>query len=119
MQDLKVPAGFNWSTTKTYNVEISLKSSDDQAVKNVAVKLMSDSYENKGDLLLKAGTDENGTFKTQITLPAGMKQVVLNSSYFGLPKDIIVDLTSSNIKMQLVVLLLLQSKQLKANYLLM
>ncbi|MFY8108831.1 MAG: LruC domain-containing protein, partial [Bacteroidia bacterium] len=101
MQDLKVPAGFNWSTTKTYNLEISLKSIDDKAVKNVAVKLMSDSYENKGDLLLKAGTDENGTFKTQITLPAGMKQLVLNSSYLGLPKDIIVDLTSSNIKMQI------------------
>ena len=53
MQDLKVPASFNWSTTKTYNVEITLKSSDDNAAKNVAVKLMSDSYENKGDLLLK------------------------------------------------------------------
>ncbi len=100
MQDLKVPAGFNWSTTKTYNVEISLKSSDDQEAKNVAVKLMSDSYENKGDLILKAGTDENGTFKTQVTLPAGMKQLVLNSSFLGLPRDIIIDLNTTNIKRQ-------------------
>ncbi|MFY8020767.1 MAG: LruC domain-containing protein [Bacteroidia bacterium] len=100
MQDLRVPASFDWATTKTYNLEITLKSADDKAVKNVMVKLMSDSYENKGDLLLKAGTDESGTIKTQITLPAGMKQVILNSSYLGLPKDIIVDLTSSNLKLQ-------------------
>ena len=100
MMDIKVPDGFKWETTKTYNLDITFKTPSDELVESSLVKVMTDSYYNKGEVLLKASTGTSGNFKTQITLPATMKQLVLNVAYLGLPRDIIVDLNSTNIKHQ-------------------
>ncbi|MFY8108332.1 MAG: LruC domain-containing protein [Bacteroidia bacterium] len=100
MKDIKVPDGFKWETTKTYNLDITFKTPSDELVESSLVKVMTDSYYNKGEVLLKASTGANGNIKTQITLPATMKQLVLNVAYLGLPRDIIVDLNSTNIKHQ-------------------
>lgn len=101
MNDLKVPEGFNWATTRVYDLNIVLKSADDKAVTNTLVKFMNDGYENKGATLLKTATDEEGRIQAKLMLPSSMKQLVLNTSYLGLPKDIVIDLTNETINLEL------------------
>ncbi|MCA0427981.1 MAG: LruC domain-containing protein [Bacteroidetes bacterium] len=101
MSDLKVPEGFNWATTRVYDLNIVLKTADDKAVTNTLVKFMNDGYENKGATLLKTATDEEGRIQAKLMLPSSMKQLVLNTTYLGLPKDILIDLTNETINLQL------------------
>ncbi|MCA0428232.1 MAG: LruC domain-containing protein [Bacteroidetes bacterium] len=95
MSDLKVPAGFNWATTKTIQVNIQLKDSKDEAVKGASIYLMNDGYVNGGKVVLSGALDANGEFNASIEVPAFQNEIVINSSYKGIPEDILVHISGN------------------------
>jgi LruC domain-containing protein len=99
--EIKVPAGFQYKTTQETNFEISILGTNNDPVKFTKVTLSTDSKENGGEVVAIGATDENGLFKTNISLATCLKQVTLNTSYIGIPPDIILDINSPKIYAQL------------------
>jgi LruC domain-containing protein len=99
--EIKVPAGFQYKTTQETNFEISILGTNNDPVKFTKVTLSTDSKENGGEVFAIGATDENGLFKTNISLATCLKQVTLNTSYIGIPTDIILDINSPKIYAQL------------------
>ena len=95
--EIKVPSGFQYRTTQETNFEISILGSNNDPVKFTKVTLSTDSKENGGEVLAIGATDENGLFKTNISLATYLKQVTLNTSYIGVPSDIILDINSTRV----------------------
>ena len=99
--EIKVPSGFKYRTTQETNFEISILGTNNEPVKFTKVTLSTDSKENGGEVIAIGATDENGVFKTNISLATYMKQVILNTSYIGVPSDIVLDVNSSKVYAQL------------------
>ncbi len=99
--EINVPAGFQYRTTQETNFEISILGTNNEPVKFTKVTLSNDSKENGGEVIAIGATDENGVFKTNISLATYMKQVVLNTSYIGVPSDIVLDVNSNKVYAQL------------------
>jgi LruC domain-containing protein len=99
--EIKVPNGFQYTTTQEANFEISILGTNNDPVKFTKVTLSTGSKENGGEVVAIGATDENGLFKTNISLATCLKQVTLNTSYIGIPTDIILDINSPKIYAQL------------------
>ncbi|MCX6185739.1 MAG: DUF4114 domain-containing protein, partial [Bacteroidetes bacterium] len=101
VNEIKVPSGFQFKTTQETIFEISILGTNNEPVKFTKVTLSTDSRENGGELITTGATDENGVFKTSVSLATYLKSVVLNTSYIGVPSDIVLEINSNKVNTQL------------------
>ncbi len=101
VNEIKVPQGFNFKTTQETIFDINIVGTNNEPVKFTRVTLSTDSKENGGEEIASGATDENGVFKTSISLATYFKQVVVNTSYIGIPSNIILDVASSHVQVKL------------------
>lgn len=101
VSEIKVPSGFQYRTTQETSFEISILGTSNEPVKFTKVTLSTDSKDNGGEIIATGATDENGVFKTNISLATYLKQVVVNTSYIGVPSDIVLDVNTSKVYAQL------------------
>jgi LruC domain-containing protein len=94
INQLVVPAWFNYHTSNEVSFSIQLLTNDDKPIKNVRIDIMDASPELSGTILLSGSTDNFGVFTAKTELPSYMKQVVVNSDYIGIPNDVILDLVT-------------------------
>ena len=101
VNEIKVPSGFQFKTTQETIFEISILGTNNEPVKFTKVTLSTDSRENGGELITTGATDENGVFKSSVSLATYLKSVVLNTSYIGVPSDIVLEINSNKVNTQL------------------
>jgi len=89
MNDLKVPEGFTFNTSSLIDFNIEVRSADNQLIKGVPLHVYSDFEDNGGSLLFSGITDENGNFTTSHPLPTHLTQVVITTTYLGLPDFVV------------------------------
>lgn len=89
MNDLKVPEGFTFSTSGLINFTIEVRSIDNQLLEGVPLRVYTDFEDNGGTLLFTGITNENGFYRTSHPLPNRLTQVVIITTYLGLPDFVI------------------------------
>lgn len=91
--DLKIPEGFNFSSTGEYNIDITLNAPDGSAIKGIDLSI---AY-NKSTIAFSALSDANGKITGKVALPTFVKEVQLITRFAGLPDTVTLALTNDQI----------------------
>ena len=89
MNELNVPAGFDFNTSHQVNFSIQARSTDNQLLKNVPIKVFTDFEENGGKLLFSGITGQDGIFESSHPLSNRLTQVIVSTTYLGLPDYVV------------------------------
>lgn len=101
INQMKVPDGFNYETSKDIISTITLLSPQDEPLKGVIVNLMTDAPDNNGKILARAATNTSGVALFTAELPTYIKEVVINTEYLGINNDVIVPVIGGKIQVTL------------------
>ena len=101
IRTIKVPEGFNWSTTKTYQISVSLKTPTDQAIAMAEISLAADTRSKNGKVIVKGLTNENGILVASVEVPSYFEKLILNTDQISIPQNILIRLTQPNISINL------------------
>lgn len=91
LQDLTIPNGFNYQTTRINNVKIQVLDAEGNVYNNSIVYIMDNSFELGGRVLAKGVTDENGIWETMVEVPLSLEYLVLNTNAINVPQDVMVN----------------------------
>lgn len=80
------PASFDFKTTKTVTINISLASMANEPIAGVPVDILANDP-NASEPLLTAATDASGTLHAQVELPAYMDTLIVDAKYIGLMRN--------------------------------
>ncbi len=101
IREIKVPAGFDWSTTSIYHISISLKSPNDEAVDKAEISFTADTRSNNGRVIVKGLTNSQGVLLATVEVPSYFDKVVLNTDQLHVPQNILVRLNQPHIQINL------------------
>jgi LruC domain-containing protein len=87
MNELIVPDGFNYATTRTFTVRISAVDNAKNTLKNLPVSLYRVNQESSAtpDLVSTGWIGADGVLEVQFELPAAIHELIVRSTYPGLP----------------------------------
>jgi LruC domain-containing protein len=91
LEDLKIPNGFNYQTTRINNVKITLLDADGNVYNNAIVYIMDNSFELGGRILAKGITNEVGIWETKVEVPLSLNYLVINTSAINIPQDVMLN----------------------------
>lgn len=84
LSQLNFPDNFNYETTETIDVDVSVKGTNGEALSTVKVSFYTDSPENGGRLLSTLLTDENGIVNSKILVPAYLDELFVEVNSVGI-----------------------------------
>lgn len=97
MSELKVPAGFSFSTDQMVKFELKALANNDAVIPGVRFDVYTDFPSNGGVLLMNGATGPDGVFRTNQPLPAILKKVVVTTKYIGLPRETEVEISNGKV----------------------
>ncbi len=89
INEMVVPIGFDYKTTKSINFKIKLLTNNDEPIKGVRVDFMDKAPEEEGNILATGISDENGNVEVSKELPSYIKEIVINTDFIGLPNNLV------------------------------
>ncbi len=98
---IKVPVGFDWSTTKSYQISISLKSPNDRPLEKAEILFSADTRSNNGRVIVKGLTNTEGNLLATLEVPSYFDKVILNTDQLSIPQNILIYLNKPFIQMNL------------------
>lgn len=101
MSELQVPANFDYTLDKDFQLNITMKGNDDVPLPGVIVKIVDEASEYVGNELYKGVTDENGNLTASLKVPKSKNEVYIVSECAGIPDDIIVPITGNSMSITL------------------
>lgn len=93
---LKIPNGFNYETTRFKKIKLTFLTPQGNVHKNIIVTIMDNSLELNGKVLAKGKTNDLGIFETLVEVPLSLNNLVINSTAYNIPRDVMV-LNNDNI----------------------
>lgn len=87
MESMVVPAGFDYRTTTTVDVQLTLLASNDQPLSGVVVDLLDRPLDEGGKVLATAASNLGGTIKTQLSVPTYQSTLTLSPRFVGLEQN--------------------------------
>lgn len=97
MEEMVVPAGFNYKTADDVNFNITLLSNSDQPLTGVRVDIMDDSPENNGKIIATGVTNTAGVLDMKYTIPTYLKEVVINTDYIGVVNNVLATVNNGRV----------------------
>lgn len=101
IDQMVVPANFNYNTTVSTQISIKLLTNDDKPIVGVRLDIMDGASDMNSKTYLTGSTDANGILNATLELPTSVSQVIVNPNYIGLPNGVILDVNSSIIGLTL------------------
>lgn len=101
MNDIRVPKGFTFNNSGDVHFIIYALSQTNESMKSVPVKVYTDFEENGGTLLFTGITNQNGVFETTHPLPNRLTEVIVSTTYLGLPDYVIGTVTDGKVEVVL------------------
>jgi LruC domain-containing protein len=101
IENLVVPAGFDFQVMKEKEVEITILDNEDEPLGGVPVAIFSDSASYAQDLLMVGQTDANGRWTGRFQMESWREAVVIHTPYLGLPLNRIVAFPAAESSIQL------------------
>lgn len=99
INEMQVPAGFNYSSDRKVALNLTLKTNSDGALAGIKVMVWTDLPENNGIVLYTGVTNSNGILSAALTVPKTLKEVIIRTGYIGLPDNALADISSGTINM--------------------
>jgi len=90
---ITVPAGFDFSTTQSVELNFSAVAGDNSPIPNVVYRIYDENPNQDGKLLQTVRLDETGTAKSTIDLPTYLEEVWVTSTFVGVSPVAIVPVT--------------------------
>ncbi|NCD69496.1 LruC domain-containing protein [Mucilaginibacter agri] len=81
------PDGFNFSTTKTVNLNVSLKDNVGGAVSGVIVSVYLPGNTDASSSIFKGVTDKSGNLTAKVTVASSVDKLVIDPAYVGLMRN--------------------------------
>ncbi|MCJ8210463.1 LruC domain-containing protein [Mucilaginibacter sp. RS28] len=81
------PDGFNFATTKSVTLNLTLRANNDAALSGVVVSVYLPGNTNPDASVFKGVTDKSGNLTGTFTVPAYYDKVVINPAYIGLMQN--------------------------------
>lgn len=94
INQMVVPKGFNYETSKESELTITLLGNDDKPLNGVRVDIMDKSPEEGGLIYYTGITKGNGSLSIKVDLPLAVKEVVVNTDYIGLPNNVLMPIAN-------------------------
>lgn len=88
MSELVVPDGFNYQTSREMNLNITLRSPQDEPIAFVPVYVYDKPAEIGGKVLYTALTNAQGVATGTMVVPAYLQNIFINPNFVGLPIDV-------------------------------
>ncbi len=101
MNEIRVPKGFAFNTSGDVKFIVHALSQTNESMKSVPVKVYTDFEENGGTLLFSGVTNQNGVFETTHPLPNRLTEVLVSTTYLGLPDYVIGTVTDGKVEVVL------------------
>ncbi|MFN0189524.1 MAG: LruC domain-containing protein [Bacteroidia bacterium] len=101
MQQLQIPADFNYDLTKSLNLSINVLTSNDLPIPGVRIRIMSDTPENNGEVLFTGFTNSNGVLNETFKITKTIQQVIVNTDFIGIPNNALVDVQGNFLNLTL------------------
>lgn len=95
IKDVRPPGNFNFNTVSTKAITVKVLGTNNMPLPFIVVSLMDNAIENNGNIIAKAITNNQGDATFNIELPTYYKRLVLNTTYKGVPKDLIINLNTT------------------------
>lgn len=93
--DALAPDGFNFTTSKTVNVDVSLLSNDDQPLAGVPVSVYS--KDENPSLLYTGFSDAAGKVQATLNIPARLDSLVIDPAYVGLMRNAVAAISNNSV----------------------
>jgi len=91
------PDGFTFKTTKTVNLNLSLKATNGEALSGVVVSVYDPANTADNAAIYKGVTDNAGNLTAQVIVPAALSQVVIDPAYLGLLRYAKANINSNSV----------------------
>lgn len=101
INQLQIPASFNFSNERNISVNITLKTNTDAPIPKVKIELLSDIKENNGITFYTGCTNSSGQLTTTIKVPRSLTELIVHTGYPGLPDNAVVSLNTNNVSLTL------------------
>ncbi|MBK7966061.1 MAG: LruC domain-containing protein [Bacteroidetes bacterium] len=92
MQQLQIPATFNYDLTKNLTLTINILTSNDQPIPGVKVRIMTDTPENNGEVLFVGSSNSSGILNQTFKISKTIHHVIVNTDFIGIPNNSVVDI---------------------------
>jgi len=101
MQQLQIPANFNFELSKSLSININILTSNDLPMQGIKVRIMTDTPENDGEVLFTGSTNSNGNLSGQLNVIKTIDQLIVNTDFIGLPNNALVDVPGNFLSLNL------------------
>ncbi|GAA4095229.1 LruC domain-containing protein [Mucilaginibacter panaciglaebae] len=91
------PDGFNFSTTKNVNINVTLHANNDQPLSGIVVSIYAPDQVDSGNTLFKGVTNTAGNLTATITVPAYYSKLVIDPAYVGLLRNATATINNGSI----------------------
>lgn len=78
------PEGFNFRTSKDVNIDVTLRTNNNQPLPGVVVSIYDPSNTDINASIFKGVTDANGNLKGKVNVPSYLTQLTIDPAYVGL-----------------------------------
>ncbi|MDZ4668874.1 MAG: LruC domain-containing protein [bacterium] len=95
MTDIKVPANFDWKTTAKQDISIKILDNQDLPVASQKVWISTVNGNRIGTTLITGFTNANGEFKVSAEIATTLKQILVNTTYLAVPKNVLLNLSNT------------------------
>ncbi len=99
MNNLNVPSGFGFASTRNVNLNINFKTLNDNPLKGVKFQLLDKPIELGGVVLFTGVSDQTGNFSGNFTLATQYDEVVLATFYNGIVQNQVVTVGMGNLQL--------------------
>lgn len=97
IEGLTIPAGFDFSTTQSVELNFSAVAGDNSPIPNVVYRIYDENPNQDGKLLQTVRLDETGTARSTIDLPTYLEEVWVTSAFVGVSPVAIVPVTGTQL----------------------
>jgi len=101
MQQLQIPANFNFELSKSLSININILTSNDIPMQGIKVRIMTDTPENDGEVLFTGSTNSSGNLSGQLNVIKTIDQLIVNTDFIGLPNNALVDVPGNFLSLNL------------------
>jgi LruC domain-containing protein len=91
------PDGFNFSTSKNVNLNVTLRTNSDQPLAGVVVSIYAPDKVDTGDALFKGVTNASGNLTATVTVPSYYGKLVIDPAYVGLLRNATATINNGNV----------------------
>lgn len=92
INEMIVPDGFDYKTTKNISFKAQLLTNTDEPIKGIRVDFMDKAPEEDGIILATGISDENGYVEISKELPSYIKEIIINTDFIGLPNNLVANI---------------------------